>query len=343
MDSIERNCQGIELRDMKINSIFYADDGIIMANSKAKAEKDLETLKDISEKYGLEINTDKSNIMVFNRKEDFSEIGGIKTTESMKHLGVHMSNKRNSYREHIDKQLMKAKKLENATYSMIESSCNRVIVGKAYWKNICVPAILYGLNSAKVTEKDMEKLQVIENNVYRKILRAPSYAPTGTLCGEIGSATMKARIMKGKILYWKSIQEGGNELMKEIIKNEKCSLNLEVEKYSKIIEMNRREILENNNDSIKEKVRQYDHKVWLIENNKKKTLDMYNANRKEIRERTYYNDAKSLMVYRLRTNTLNLNDRKRHKGESTRCDLCSDIQDQKSCLPWLRGVNCRQR
>ena len=201
-----------------------------MVNSKAKAEKDLETLKCVSERYGLEINTEKSNIMVFNRKEDFNQIGGIKTTESMKYLEVYMSNERNSYREHIDKQMIKAKKLENATYSMIESSCNRVIVGKAYWKNICVPAILYGLNTAKVTEKDIQKLQVIENNVYRKILRAPSYAPTGTLRSEIGSATMKARIMKGKILYWKSIQDGDNELMKEIIKNEICALNIDVEK-----------------------------------------------------------------------------------------------------------------
>ena len=57
---------------------------------------------------------------------------------------------------------------------------------------------------------------------------------------------MKTRIIKGKILYWKSIQEGNNELLKELVNYEKCFLNLEIDKWLNVIGLNKRQILENN-------------------------------------------------------------------------------------------------
>ena len=324
MEEIERSCKGIMVRELKINSIFYADDGIIMTNTKEEAMKDIKKLKEISRNFGLEINTDKSNIIIYNKKEEFDRIEGIEVKEQIKYLGVDITNKRNMFKNHIEKRIKKAKKLENATFAMIESSCNRGLVGKTYWKNICVPAILYGFNTAKITEKEINSLQVIENGVYRKILKAPSYAPTGTLRGEIGSAMMKTRIIKGKLLYWKSVQEGNNELLKELVNHEKCFLNLEIDKWLNLIGLNKRQVLENSKEYLQEKIRRFDLEIWLKDNDKKKSLEIYNENRKEIVERTYYNSSKSLLMFRYRTNTLNLNDRKRHKNEDTKCDLCGE-------------------
>ena len=324
IDKIERSCKGITVRDLKINSIFYADDGAILACRREEAERDIRKVKEISKTFGLEINLEKSSIIVYNRKEDFNQLEGIQVKENIKYLGVEINNKRNMFKNHIENRIKKAKKLENATFSMIESSCNRGLVGKVYWKNVCVPAILYGFNTAKITEKEINSLQVIENGVYRKILKAPSYAPTGTLRGEIGSAPMKTRIIKGKILYWKSVQEGNNELLKELVNNNKCFLNIEIEKWLNVVGLNRKQILENSKEYIQDKIREWDHKIWIQDNNKKKSLELYNINRKEIEERSYYNNSKSLLMYRYRTNTLNLNDRKRYKNENTKCDLCEE-------------------
>ena len=107
------------------------------------------------------------------------------------------------------------------TFGIIEKSCNRMLVGKVYWKNVCIPAILYGMDIMKINKKDIEKLQIIENNVYRKILKAASYTPVGALRGEVGSSMMKTRLIKGKLTYYRGIFNRNNELLKEIAKNKK--------------------------------------------------------------------------------------------------------------------------
>ena len=72
------------------------------------------------------------------------------------------------------------------------------------------PLLFVKTNQDRTTSRNAEKLQVIENGVYRKILRAASYTPIGALRGEIGSSSMKSRIIKDKIMYYKSIIEREN-------------------------------------------------------------------------------------------------------------------------------------
>ena len=72
----------------------------------------------------------------------------------------------------------KAKRMENMTYGIIERSCNRVMIGKTYWKDVVLPSILHGAEVIDLTKEEINKLQIIENNIYRKILRAPSFSNT---------------------------------------------------------------------------------------------------------------------------------------------------------------------
>ena len=54
MEEIERMCKGVIMEDKKINSLFYADDGLILADNKEEAEKNINIVSKISKKYGLE-------------------------------------------------------------------------------------------------------------------------------------------------------------------------------------------------------------------------------------------------------------------------------------------------
>ena len=67
------------------------------------------------------------------------------------------------------------------TYAIIEKSCNKLLIGKTYWKSVALPSILYGINVINLSEDDIKSLQTIENSVYRAILGAPDYAPNSTL------------------------------------------------------------------------------------------------------------------------------------------------------------------
>ena len=74
------------------------------------------------------------------------------------------------------------------TFGVIEKSCNKMIVDIVFWKNVCIPAILFGMHVMKLNQKHVNNLQITVNNVYRKILRTASYTPIGTLRGEVGSS-----------------------------------------------------------------------------------------------------------------------------------------------------------
>ena len=64
------------------------------------------------------------------------------------------------------------------TYSIIEKSSNKLMIGKTYWKNVAIPSILYGSSVVNFSDTDIEKLQRIENVVYRQILGAQDMLPT---------------------------------------------------------------------------------------------------------------------------------------------------------------------
>ena len=81
--------------------------------------------------------------------------------------------------------LQKAKKLANQTYPVIAKSCNKILIGKTFWKSLALPSILYGANIIEFSKTEIEKLQTIENSVYRQILGAPNYAQKSALRGEI--------------------------------------------------------------------------------------------------------------------------------------------------------------
>ena len=76
------------------------------------------------------------------------------------------------FKTHKQEMISKAQKLANMTYSVIEKSCNKVLIGKTYWKCVALPSILCGSNIIHLNESEVEKLQRIENGVYRKILGA---------------------------------------------------------------------------------------------------------------------------------------------------------------------------
>ena len=138
----ELNRRGTGYRDENVNieSLYFADDGLLLANSVEDA--------------------------------------------------IEIDNKRNYFKTQRIKILEKARKLANMTYAVIEKSCNKLLIGKTYWKSVALPSILYGINVINLSEDDIKSLQTIENSVYRAILGAPDYAPNSTLRSEIGASLM---------------------------------------------------------------------------------------------------------------------------------------------------------
>lgn len=65
MNFIEENCPSCELQMLNIFLLMYADDTVIFAESKTELEKLLSSLKVYTDKWQLEVNVEKTKIVVF--------------------------------------------------------------------------------------------------------------------------------------------------------------------------------------------------------------------------------------------------------------------------------------
>ena len=95
----------------------------------------------------------------------------------------------------------KSRKKANEIISQIKKSFDKVIVGKAIWKMMSLPAILFGRAVITTSKTNIEKIQRIENKVWRYLLGIGGYSMVEALRGEIGASLIKSRIMETMLLF----------------------------------------------------------------------------------------------------------------------------------------------
>ena len=122
-----RKTEGIQILGPKTTRLFYADDGLILAKDKEKAERSIEIIREIGGKYGLQLNERKSQWILFNMKEKYEKISNIEVVEEIKYLGVIVQAKRNVFEGQKNEMMKKIKRLSMMTNSVIEKSCHWVI------------------------------------------------------------------------------------------------------------------------------------------------------------------------------------------------------------------------
>ena len=327
MKSVFATGKGFQNEKVYVPLLFFADDGLIICQNLDDTRLMLETLAVTSETFGLKINKEKSAVIIFNSKEQPSQIEEIPVVNSIKYLGITISNKKNMFKEHKNVMMRKAQKMANMTIGIIGKSCNKLMIGKCFWKSLALPSILYGTNIISVCDTVTKKLQVCENSVYRQILGAPRYAPNCTLRGEVGSSLMKTRIMEGHLQYVRSTLQGKNELLKEIIRTQLEEKRSKWAKttleYLATIQVKVFELESMDKTEMKGRLRDWDNQQWISEVKSKSSISMYQSCKKEIKEETVYdNTPASTILFRARTNTLPINERRKHVNENTSCELC---------------------
>ena len=80
---------------LRLGTLFYADDGLLLSNTQRGAEEGVEVLTRVAARFGLVINKarDKSIAMVFNMKEHPENVCGITIEKQIKYLGITLENK----------------------------------------------------------------------------------------------------------------------------------------------------------------------------------------------------------------------------------------------------------
>ena len=116
----EQQCIGVKLHDTSVCALLYADDGALVATSKEDLQCMLDALKEYCKRWRMFVNTDKTQIVVFNHPKGKSWssqainicYNGIRleVVESFKYLGLmfHAVDRYNIVREH---RLQQGKKI----------------------------------------------------------------------------------------------------------------------------------------------------------------------------------------------------------------------------------------
>ena len=201
IEELQKKAKGFRNFKFNLQALFFADDALLLSHTEEDTEANIKIIKEKSEEYGLDLNLTKCNIIIYNSKEQPTEIANIKVTDTLKYLGIHLYNNRNIWKKQKEEMGKRANRLCNQTYSIIGKSCNKLLIGKTYWKSVALPSILYGTAIIKMNNTDIQKLQRYENKVYRQILAAPKYTPICCLKKEIGASYMSTRIKKIKLNY----------------------------------------------------------------------------------------------------------------------------------------------
>ena len=339
---MEEEGEGYEDWVYKLSVLFFADDGLILTQSIGSAERAIAKLINIGARCGLEINKVKSKVIIFNAKETPEKIGNIKVATEIEYLGIKLENKRNCFKRQKELSISKAEQMANLTYPIIAQSCNKILIGKTFWKSVALPSILYGASILGYTKTEIEKLQIIENKVYRQILGAPRYAQVGTLRGEIGASSMLTRVRGGQLKYLKYV-EGNDEwqLLQRIMQEKHEFANDPW--FNSTMECLREtnlkydDLLEIGKSQVNDKIKKWDTKIWEEEIGSKNSLVIYRKYKKEIKseEEIYDNRPASEILYQARTNNLRLKDRNRFTGGDVGCDMCgAEMEDLEHFILW---------
>ena len=66
IETLQTQIRGFRNGKFNIPAIFYADDGLLLAHTYKDAKESIRKLTDIAKLFGLEINENKSNILIYN-------------------------------------------------------------------------------------------------------------------------------------------------------------------------------------------------------------------------------------------------------------------------------------
>ena len=130
IEELNRRCNGIWIGGHNIRCLFFADDGLIVAETEGQTVEKIRVLEQVGEKYGLQIHKGKSRLLIFNRQEPIDNIEGIKVENEIRYLGIKIESRKDMFRGQREKMIRETRRMGKVAYSVMARACNRIVIGK---------------------------------------------------------------------------------------------------------------------------------------------------------------------------------------------------------------------
>jgi hypothetical protein len=166
--------------DIKLPMIFaYADDIILLCDKREVIEM-LGVLKPLLLTIGLQLNTDKSNVLVKNplrvedRDTDQVERFGnerLKVVSKMKYLGVYLTDTLRR-KENVAERIKKAYKAMRVILHFVKRTRLPWRLTLRLYSTVIAPVVLYGMPETYLTKSNRMALRAMEETIITTLRRA---------------------------------------------------------------------------------------------------------------------------------------------------------------------------
>ena len=214
----EGNDSNIFLRDDKfINALMYADDLIVLSETESGLQKQLDKISVYCEKWKLELNTQKTKIMNFNRgnrlvKRDFTYKGKILgNVKTIKYLGFSISAKNCNFLPTLDDLSVRANRALFSLNSKYKLSKLLKRLALKIFNTLITPILLYG---SEVWGPFMDfdyltwntcKIERVHTQFIKRLLGCNIQTSNIMARAEVGARPLLLNIIKGVIGYTNNI------------------------------------------------------------------------------------------------------------------------------------------
>ena len=324
-----------KIRKYNDNSIWLADDATLIAEDLPTLKKLLECLSKTGGEYGLQINEKKTKIMKIKGPDSSDHIEEYEEVTEATYLGVLIGGRwRDIFEKENKKILEEVDRKVNTVMAEVKKSADKVVVGKAIWKLMAVPSIMFGRAVVPTCDTLIEALQRRENKIWRYLLDIGGYSTVDALRGEIGTSLVRSRVMETTLQYVRSVMNGKFENIKEMmldtieVKTGKW-YNM-VNSYIEELGIRWEDLYQMDKMEIKRMIRNYDNRCWEDNLTIKSTMRFYKEGKARIGyESCYRNNTNSMFLARARTNSLKLEEAigRGNKFYNKNCKLCGQEEE----------------
>ena len=160
-------------RNQSLYSLLFADDQVVIANDEYDMNFMVRKLTDDYEKWGLKINTNKTEYLVIGENDSDPEVEintSIKKCNEYKYLGSFISQEGTSKKD-VTYRAHQGRKSIRSMNALLWSNQIKLETKMTIYKSIVEPILTYGAECWQLTMKNKQLIETVEMDYLRRACR----------------------------------------------------------------------------------------------------------------------------------------------------------------------------
>ena len=354
--------KGVTVGNEKIPGLFFADDVVLMGDTREELQDLLKIAGEYWNKWRLEFSEEKSQVMTLGQKsrpgykwnigefklpEGWEKLIRIGEVEDYEYLGVRIkATGQGMFSHHIEKIKQKVNRTKGMIKLTATNSFNKVFTGRVLWERVGMPGMMYGLDAISVSQKDIEWLEKAQREMGKWLLGAPPCVATEAVLGELGWMPVKDRLARAKLSYWGYLQSVSEDRwcrkLYLVAVQEKTKWIQDIDKLAERYNLKGPgETDQPWKGYVKGVVNRKYWEEWRSGVEEKSSLAAYKGLPKPVKSNVWDGSKGARLLFQGRAGVINVEKRKQKwtRGSDGKCKVCNNGEDETidHMVLWCRG------